>query len=682
VNDLNINKATSTIQTKKERFVNAAGTARNWTVTLLFIFLVIKIILFFTEPAISLKWWEWIIIWPAISYQHLVMCGLIFAVYLGLFFLTSINKPLKYIGFALAGGLQILLPFLHISSLRVAHILGGYTTFEMVQADSEGSIYTHALLDPENLLYTVPGVFLSIGAVLIPVLVLSRYHWWPKRLSPKLTAAVFAVWIAAGTVSSIAVQSYVGVADQDPIIFYFADMLEKSAGDTPNESISERVTYNNTTPIFGDTAVYETQKLFSNLDKWRQTKKNVVLIVLESLPTRQASFMGKVQVSKTETRDTMPNIRKQMKHGLRLQNHYTVYPASMNALFSMGCSLYPYPAGGNITRLNPRIPCHSFSEVLAERGYKGALYHSGRFSFWNKLRFYRHRGFSVMEDAKNVAGHDKATKFQWGLDEFVTAKAVVGFMKKNRNRSFFVQYIPVFPHAPYAYLPGDWAIFSEKEKKDKYHNCLRYADAAINVVLEGIRELKLEEDTLIIFVGDHGEAFQEHRGNRVHSIYIYEENVHVAAAMVNPILFPKSRATRRVTSHIDLLPTVADLVGIDRKKVWHGQSLLRNGPSRPVYFFANWGPKLVGIRDGKYKAMWERRRNTYEIYDLSKDPFEKKNLKDKHSERIAKYREAFKSWWEYQVNLIPNLGKTEEQKARDKARREEMENRKKKKRRR
>lgn len=631
--------------------------ARNFTLTLFVIMVGIKTALIVSEPAIALKPLEWFLIWPAMSFQHVIMASLIFGLYLGLFYLSTKNRPLRYGALGLVGVLQAVLPFLYISSLRVAHIIGGFTTFEMTEADSEGAVFIHELLDKGNLPYTVSGGILSVAAVLIPWLLRRRRGFWPKRLTTKITVMVLGCWLGIGMLSEHFISSYISVAAEDPVIYYFADMVEKKIlnewlPQTDVESSYPRE------PLFGDRAIQKTRKAFSGLEAWRKTNKNVILVVMESFPAAQSSFMGSVKTVKGETRDTTPNIRNLMKNGLLLKNHYSVHPTSMNSLFSINCSLYPDPGGGTITNINPKIPCHSISEILSKKGYKAALFHSGKFSFWNKLKFFRNRGYSLMQDSKTIPGHKSAHRFAWGIDEMVTAKAVVKYIEKNKDRPFFIQYIPVFPHAPYDAPPGKHAIFPNDKDINKYHNTVRYADSAMQIIIKGLKKQKLFDDTLLIFVGDHGEAFYEHPGNRVHSIYAYEENVHVAAAMSNPLLFPKGRVTiDRITSHIDLLPTIADLVGAPQSPIWHGYSLLKDRTSPLAYFYANWGPKILGMRDGRYKVMWETNKNTYEIYDIEKDPREKKNLKDKLKNRLGTYRESLQKWKSYHIKTIANVGK-------------------------
>lgn len=645
--------STSGRKTKKEQLVAAMTTARGFVVLLLIIFIGIKTVLLVTESAVTLKAWEWIPIWPAISYQHVILSVLCFGVFTLLLFVGGFNRYLGMGMLAVVCALQFVLPFLHISSLRVEQILGSYTTFEMTQADSEGSVFTGALFDKDNLIFTLPGLFLSIAAVAIPLVFKRRTTRLLSFLTAKRAAIIVLAWVAVGVGSKHVLSSFIGVAANDPIIFFYADLVEKQFSFLNNEKTS--ATNFPTKQIYGSKKVIPTQTMFSDVERWRKTKKNVVLVILESMPAAQASFMGRVKYQK-EVRDTLPNLSAMRKNMFLWKNHYTVHPTSMNSLFSINCSMYPNPAGDNITATNPRIPCRSLSEVLAEKGYTGALFHSGRFSFWNKTKFFKDRGFAKMYDARNMPGK-KIEKFKWGIDEQATARAVVDFMGKNKKKPFFVEYITVFPHVPYDYKDGPWAIFPVKKPIDRYHNSLRYADSAIKIVVDGVKKLRLEKDTLFVFVSDHGEAFYEHRGNRVHSIYVYEENVHTAMAMYNPILFPKLRATDRVTGHIDILPTIADLLEIPHAKPWQGESLLEDGPSPLRYFLANWGSKFGGVRDDQYKAIWNKDTNAVQIFDLKRDRKERKDLAAKYPDRVDAYRSAIMNWWMYQVKLIPSFGR-------------------------
>ena len=290
------------------------------------------------------------------------------------------------------------------------HIIRTYPTFEMMEADQEASIFTSSLLDVSNLAYTLSGIALSALAIAAPLLLFRRLKLSSVRATWKKWLLILAVWTGVGVGCELGLASDVGVATSDPVIHFAWDLASKKLGGVGNSGAAERGYY--TTPIYGNRKVVSTKHHFRYLNEWRGTKQNVVLIVLESSPVHQMSFMGPVKVGK-DTRDTTPTLRRLRKNMLTLENHYSVHPTSMNALFSLGCSLYPNPGGGIITNINPRIPCHSISEVFSKAGYKTALFHSGKFSFWAKRKFYNKRGFHIMRDAKTMPGRKEAQMFKW-----------------------------------------------------------------------------------------------------------------------------------------------------------------------------------------------------------------------------------------------------------------------------
>ena len=72
--------------------------------------------------------------------------------------------------------------------------------------------------------------------------------------------------------------------------------------------------------------------------------------------------------------------------------------------------------------------------------------------------------------------------------------------------------------------------------------------------------MDLWKDTVVVFTADHGELGGAHGGLRNKGPVAYEQNVHVPIIVVHPEV-PGARSTRALTSHIDLLPTLAGLTG-------------------------------------------------------------------------------------------------------------------------
>ncbi len=99
-----------------------------------------------------------------------------------------------------------------------------------------------------------------------------------------------------------------------------------------------------------------------------------------------------------------------------------------------------------------------------------------------------------------------------------------------------------------------------------YLNLLRENDGYIGQVLEALDELKLWDDTVVVFTSDHGELCGAHGGLRNKGPVAYEQNVHVPMIVVHPD-GEKGQTTRALTSHIDVLPTLVGMTGAPREAV-------------------------------------------------------------------------------------------------------------------
>jgi arylsulfatase A-like enzyme len=159
-----------------------------------------------------------------------------------------------------------------------------------------------------------------------------------------------------------------------------------------------------------------------------------------------------------------------------------------------------------------------------------------------------------------------------------------------------------------------------------YLNALREGDRAFGKIMRTLRERGIEESTLVVVLGDHGEAFGRH-DQHVHASKIYEENVHIPLLFVNAVLF--SGQERAVLGGlIDIAPTIMDILGLPAPDRWQGRSLFAEKRSPRVYFFCPWSDFLFGYRDSELKVIFNASRDAFEIYDLSNDPNETRNIAD------------------------------------------------------
>ena len=78
-------------------------------------------------------------------------------------------------------------------------------------------------------------------------------------------------------------------------------------------------------------------------------------------------------------------------------------------------------------------------------------------------------------------------------------------------------------------------------------NALHEGDAALGQLLSGLRARQIDDDTLVVVFGDHGEAFGEHPGNFAHTLFIHEENVRVPYVIAAPGAIPEPIRVQRLS---------------------------------------------------------------------------------------------------------------------------------------
>jgi arylsulfatase A-like enzyme len=165
--------------------------------------------------------------------------------------------------------------------------------------------------------------------------------------------------------------------------------------------------------------------------------------------------------------------------------------------------------------------------------------------------------------------------------------------------------------------------------RDLYDGEIAYTDFELKRLLDALEKPQLRDNTVVVFVSDHGEGFGEH-GTTQHGSVLFEEDLHVLFMLRAPGVAP-SRVKDLVRS-IDMMPTSLELLGVafDKTRL-QGRSLvpLMRGeklPAEPTFSHAmnkngheaNW----FTIRDGKWRFVWDDDDNTGALYDLESDPGE------------------------------------------------------------
>ena len=358
--------------------------------------------------------------------------------------------------------------------------------------------------------------------------------------------------------------------------------------------------------------------------------RNIVLIVLESTGAQYLRSYGAAD-------DPMPTMTALAGEAVQFESAYAVYPESVKGLFALLCS--QAPAFDVPVYVHANAPCTPLARVLSQAGYRTGLFHSGRFGYLGMDALIARQGFDTMEDAGAIGGHVESS---FGVDEPATVTRMLAWIDgHDRRRPFFLLYMPVAGHHPYATArPGPFAGPGEL---NAYKNALRDGDDSLAVLLDGLRARQLDQRTMIVAVGDHGEAFGQHDGNYGHTLFAYDENVRVPLLIAVPGVTTRSVRARQVASVIDITPTILDLAGIAVPAGLQGGSLL-DARSRLAFFYTDYALGWAGLRDGCWKYLLEIDANRPALYDVCADPGETRNLAAGQPVRVQVYRDRVLAW--------------------------------------
>lgn len=227
------------------------------------------------------------------------------------------------------------------------------------------------------------------------------------------------------------------------------------------------------------------------------------------------------------------------------------------------------------------------------------------------------------------------------------------FVEKSKNG--FPTKLVKKPVKPFPWIGSDSPYLREEIKN--YFNCMNRLDEGIAMVLKDMDELKVRDNTLIVYIADHGADFPRAKGSS------YECGVRIPMIVNYPKTFSKGKVENQMVSSIDILPTMLDVCGLNVPTELPGKNLhaVDQGKSKGHKYIHTFttgsAPSLqylqFSIRGDRFKLIYNpyrhknllaasRYKNSklpedqhvkaflfpeeYELFDLKKDPYEWKNL--------------------------------------------------------
>lgn len=210
------------------------------------------------------------------------------------------------------------------------------------------------------------------------------------------------------------------------------------------------------------------------------------------------------------------------------------------------------------------------------------------------------------------------------------------------------------PAAAFGVNPPNYGLSDEECRNSirAYYATVTFMDALVGRLLDELDRLNLWDDTIVIFISDHGWLLGEH--GCWQKMHLFEESARVPMIIAAPNSKAPGKSCDRVTELLDLYPTVADLAGVKMPHAVDGKSLkpLLDDPTLPfkkgAYTQVTRGdPAKKGfmgysVRTEKWRyTEWDDGKKGVELYDHVADPKEHKNLAD--DPRQAKVIEELKA---------------------------------------
>jgi len=364
-------------------------------------------------------------------------------------------------------------------------------------------------------------------------------------------------------------------------------------------------------------------------------------------PSRAALMTGCYPIRVAE-----PGNRKH-QHTILHRREITMAEVLKDAGYATACIGKWHLAGGRKSTYNPQL----MPNAQGFECFYGTPLHNGY------TRTVQARSFKTQLMRNDEILDDFLDRGQMNsLTRNYTSEAIA-FIRKNKDRPFFLYLSHNMPHVPL----GASEKFRGRSKRGMYGDVIEELDWSAGVVIDTLKELGLDEHTLVVFTSDNGPWIEKHIGDyggsadplRGSKMMTWDGGLRVPCIVHWPGRIPAGKVCDEVVTTMDLLPTFAGLAGaklpddrvIDGKDIWPLMSGQRGATSPHEAFYFYCFTHLQAVRSGKWKlvrprparppwAGWSARMidavPTTQLYDLEADIEEKHNVADQRPDVVAR----------------------------------------------
>jgi arylsulfatase A-like enzyme len=326
---------------------------------------------------------------------------------------------------------------------------------------------------------------------------------------------------------------------------------------------------------------------------------DVLVLALETTPQRFLDLSGDL------TR--FPNMARLRRRAWVAAQHHTTYPSTRRGLFSLLTSWYPSGLLIDFPQRYPRRTFPGFMQGLRRAGYATALYAPDAYTHFREGPMYEQLGVERFFYTEEGTWDPFAQAPPWtekARRDHIALEALKGDVARwhRQGQRFAALYTPQIGHGPLPDVKGD---LPPADVVGRARAVLALEDEWLGEVLDQLDRDKRLEKTLIVLTGDHGVRTRvDDPGFR--GGVVRDDSFHVPFLLYAPPARTSRQDVPWLTSHIDLSPSLLDLLGVaDGRASEQGSPIwderLRE---RTIYF---WGQNYLGAhgyRSRQECAMW------------------------------------------------------------------------------
>lgn len=325
--------------------------------------------------------------------------------------------------------------------------------------------------------------------------------------------------------------------------------------------------------------------LFNSKRSKRQLKDghpNVLLITSDDLSPSLGCY-GDKQIR-------TPNLDRLAAEGVRFENSFVTQASCSSSRSSIFSGLYPHQNGQiGLSHLgysmNKDIP--TLPAILQQAGYKTGALGKIHVKPRSALPFDFRGNWQIwLPKLQRKLGLIKAKEIV-DRDVSLMAKLATNFIREEAEKPFFLLMSYFDPHRPFInkvkgiphqlFQPNDVKLFDFlgidtpklRQQMARYYNCVTRVDYGVGLLLEALEKAGHADDTLVIFIGDHGADFPRAKKT------CYEAGLRIPFLVRWPGQVNGGIVSSELVSTVDILPTLLDAVGIDLDVPLPGRSLLK-----------------------------------------------------------------------------------------------------------